>query len=596
MKGVILAGGNDNRLFPSTKVVNKHLLPVFNKPMIYYPIETLKKSGIDDILVVTSTEHVGTFMQLLGSGKEFGVHFTFRVQDGAGGIAHALSLAEDFAGGESIAVILSDNIFEDHFSEDVFYFSGGAHIFAKEVEESHRFGVVELDSEGGVKSIEEKPSKPKSSFAQTGFALYDSTVFDRIRRLKPSSRGTLEITDLNNQYLQSNQLKATCIQGAWIDAGTHESLLESSVLLQELFQNPKERVSDARSSLPHKKPSIVVGIATYNSEKYIRYCLESLFAQEYPHFEVVVFDNNSQDYTVDIIQEHFPQVKVLESIENIGFARAHNEILRYTESDFYACLNVDMIFEKSFLSQLVHSIEQKPLIASSGGKIKRWDYDAMDSYPEQDEERGKTNFIDSVGIRILKSHRFEDIGQNEVDYGQYETPHEMFGVSGAAVLYRRKALEDIAFVNEEGVKEYFDESMFLYKEDLDLAYRLQWAGWKSFYTPHAICYHDRTVPIITNSSFHIIRNRSQKDKRVNRYSYLNHQILLQKNFSDSFSFDVKKTTGMYNMKVFFYILIFETELLSEWWRFFRLQKLIRMKRKAMVRRAHNSDIENLMES
>ncbi len=596
MKGVILAGGSDNRLFPSTKVVNKHLLPVFNKPMIYYPIETLKKSGITDILVVTSTDHIGTFMQLLGSGNEFGVRFTFRVQDGSSGTAQALSLAEDFAGGGDIAVIFSDNIFENHFAEDVFYFSSGAHIFIKDVDDVHRFGVVELHHDGSIRSIEEKPSQPKSSFAQTGFALYDRTVFDRIRSLKPSSKGTLDITDLHNHYLRDKSIKASLVQGSWLDAGTHESLLESSVLLQELFQHSKDTLPHTPHHVSAKAPKLTVGIATYNSEKYIRYCLESLLSQEYPDFEIVVFDNNSKDYTVDIIQEHFPQVRVLESVENIGFAHAHNEILRHTDGDFYACLNVDMIFERNFLSQLMKGIEQKPLLASCGGKIKRWDFDAMKKNSSKDEERGKTNFIDSVGIRILKSHRFEDIGQNEIDYGQYETPREIFGVSGAAVLYRKKALEDVCFVNENGEKEYFDESMFLYKEDLDLAYRLQWAGWKSYYTPHAICYHDRTVPIIANSSFHIIQNRAKKEKRINRLSYLNHQILLTKNFSSSYSFDVKKMTMMYNTKVFFYILIFETELLSEWWRFFQLRKLIRAKQKSMIRRVQKTDIEKFMET
>jgi glucose-1-phosphate thymidylyltransferase len=595
MKGVILAGGTGSRLFPSTKVVNKHLLPVFNKPMIYYPIETLKNSGIDDILVITSRDHIGSFMQLLGSGSEFGVNFTFRIQEGSGGIAQALSLAEDFAKGESLAVILSDNIFEEDFSEDVLYFTEGAKIFVKEVDDPHRFGVVEMDENGLVKSIEEKPALPKSNFVQTGFAVYDKRVFDIIRTLNPSQRGELEITDVNNTYLKEKKLSASLIHGAWLDAGTHESLLEGGVLLQELLNNPQKRKERLKLQTSQHLPKVTVGLVTHNSEKYIQYCLQSLLQQEYKNFEVVVFDNNSDDYTIDLIHEHFPRVRVLESLENVGFAKAHNEIIRSTEGEYYACLNVDMIFEQNFLSKLVQAIQQKPIMGSSGGKIKRWDFEAMHTNMEKDEELGKTNFIDSAGIRILKSHRFEDIGQNEVDYGQYEESKMVFGISGAAVLYRRKALDDVAFVREDGEKEYFDESMFMYKEDLDLAYRLQWAGWKSYYTPHAVCYHDRSVAIIGNSPFDVIRNRSKKGNRVNRLSYLNHNILLKKNFSDSYSFDVRKSTGWYNAKVFLYLLVFETELLSEWWKFFRMRKSIQKKRNSIPRRVKNTDIEKLME-
>ncbi|MCF7917748.1 glycosyltransferase family 2 protein [Candidatus Gracilibacteria bacterium] len=599
MKGIILAGGTGSRLFPSTKVTNKHLLPIFNKPMIYYPIDTLKRSGIRDILIVTGAEHAGDFMALLGSGSDLGVSFTYRIQDGSGGIAQALSLAEDFAAGDSIAVVLSDNIFEDDFSEDVYYFDHGAKIFVKRVEDAARFGVVDIDEDGNVKSIEEKPALPKSNLAQSGFYLYDNQVFDFIRTLEPSKRGELEITDVNKIYLHKNMLQAAEISGMWIDAGTHESLLEAGILAQEAFDPERVRARRpdlAKTKFSHHMARITVGVITHNSEDYLEPCLNSLLAQDYENMEIVVLDNDSEDHTIDALEEKFPDIKFIESQENLGFAKSHNEILRQSECDFYACVNIDMIFEPNFVSELVKSIEQKPIFGSSGGKVKRWDFEAYQKSLKGARELGKTNFIDSAGIRILKSHRFEDMGQGDVDYGQYDHPREIFGVSGAAVLYRRKALEDVAFLNENGEKEYFDESMFMYKEDIDLAYRFQWAGWKCHYTPHAVAYHDRTIPAIGRRALDIVRNRSRKSTFVNRLSYLNHQILLEKNFSDEYSSKVRGATFWYNLKVFLYILVFETELLSEWWRYYKMRGKIKARKRAMPRRVSKAEIEKLMES
>ncbi len=604
MKGVILAGGTGSRLFPSTKVTNKHLLPVFDRPMIYYPIQTLKNSGIRDILIISSPEHAGDFMQLLGSGVDFDVNFTYKIQDGAGGIAQALSLAENFSQGEPIAAILSDNIFEDDFSDQVFYFQRGAQIFVKKVEDPSRFGIVEIRDDGTVRSVEEKPAFPKSNFAQTGFFLYDHQVFDLIRQIHPSKRGELEITDVNSLYLERKQLKAAEIHGMWVDAGTHNSLLEASLLAQEAFDPGKVLHRRKQRSLhaeevtqiqEQRSPKVTIGILTYNSEKYILPCLNSLLTQDYENLEVVILDNHSTDGTVEKIEQNFTGVKIIRSTENVGFGRGHNMILRETEGDFYACLNVDMIFEPNFISELVKSISEKPIYGSAGGKLKRWDFQSYKDDQNLVREMGKTNFIDSAGIRILKSHRFEDIGQAEVDYGQYDHARDIFGVSGAASLYRRKALEDISFSNQDGKKEYFDEAMFMYKEDIDLAYRLQWAGWKCRFAPFAVAFHDRTTAAIGRKAVDVIRNRLQKTSRVNRMSYLNHQMLLRKNFSSDFSFDVRGATFWYNIKVFMYLLLFETETLGQWWKYFRLQKTLEARRKAIPRRVSNAEIEKLME-
>lgn len=233
-KAVILAGGRGTRLLPATRVTNKHLLPIYDRPMIFYPLDTLLKSGIQDILIVCGEEHAGDFAKLLGDGAEFGARFTFKIQRGSGGIAEALGLAEDFATGKSLAVILGDNIFEDDFSEAARRFENGAHIFVKEVSDPERFGVAEIIN-GKVLSLEEKPNHPKSNMAVTGLYLFDATVFDKIRKCVPSARDELEITDVEKMFLKTGGLSATPIAGNWTDAGTHESFFRASTLAREMI-------------------------------------------------------------------------------------------------------------------------------------------------------------------------------------------------------------------------------------------------------------------------------------------------------------------------------------------------------------------------
>ena len=237
MKGVILAGGSGSRLYPLTKVTNKHLLPVYDKPMIYYPLQTLIDAGISDILIVSGRGHAGHFLELLGSGNEFGVKLTYEIQEEAGGIAQALHLAEDFAKGDDIAVILGDNIFEGGFKKEFDNFEDGAKIFLKEVPDANRFGVAEIEG-SSVVSIEEKPKNPKSNYVVTGLYLYDTMVFKIISTLKPSDRGELEITDVNNSYIKNNKMAFSIVEGFWSDAGTFESLFRTS----ELVKNKKEMV------------------------------------------------------------------------------------------------------------------------------------------------------------------------------------------------------------------------------------------------------------------------------------------------------------------------------------------------------------------
>lgn len=240
MKGVILAGGLGTRLYPLTKITNKHLLPVYNKPMIYYPLEALIKAGIHDIMIVTGGNNAGDFLRLLGNGRDFGLkHINYTYQEGEGGIADALSLAEYFAGGEPICVILGDNILEKTIKKAVENFKRqkvGAKILLKEVPDPERFGVAEIEN-GKLIRIVEKPKKPKSNLAVIGVYMYDSKVFDIIRTLKPSERGELEITDVNNAYIKEGTMTYEMVEGWWTDAGTFQSLLRANILVSQTGAN-----------------------------------------------------------------------------------------------------------------------------------------------------------------------------------------------------------------------------------------------------------------------------------------------------------------------------------------------------------------------
>jgi glucose-1-phosphate thymidylyltransferase len=233
MKGVILAGGTGSRLFPLTKVTNKHLLPVGDEPMIFHPVKKLTSAGIAEILIVTGVDHMGDVVNLLGSGKDFGCRFTYKVQDEAGGIAQALGLAENFAGSSSVCVILGDNIFQDELAPFVQRFEKqgkGARVVLKKVADPTRFGVAEV-KDGRIIGVEEKPKQPCSDLAVTGIYFYDASVFELIRGLKPSARGELEITDVNNAYLRAGRLHYDVFEGWWTDAGTFESLRLASELV-----------------------------------------------------------------------------------------------------------------------------------------------------------------------------------------------------------------------------------------------------------------------------------------------------------------------------------------------------------------------------
>ena len=237
MKGVVLAGGKATRLRPLTKVTNKHLLPIYDKPLIYYPLQAMAQAGVHDVLIITNPEHAGHFIQLLGSGREFGLKLAYELQEEAGGLAQAVSLAESFVGQDKMLVLLGDNIFTHDLRASVERFNSeqqGAVIFGVEMEHPEQYGVIEMDGER-VLGIEEKPSAPKSHLIQTGIYMYDEHVWDHLKGLTPSARGELEITDLNNVYVSSGTMRCETLDGYWIDAGTsHDELLAANVAVAEL--------------------------------------------------------------------------------------------------------------------------------------------------------------------------------------------------------------------------------------------------------------------------------------------------------------------------------------------------------------------------
>lgn len=240
IKGVILAGGMGSRLYPCTRVTNKHLLPVYNKPMVYYPLYTLINAGIKNILIVSGIEHAGDFLKLLGSGKEFGVRLTYEIQDDAKGIAHALLLAEDFVDTDKLVAILGDNIFQDNIKRHIIDFlkMDGARIFLKKTPEAKRFGVAEIKN-NKVIGIEEKPKTPKSNYAVTGLYMYNNGVFEIIRNLKLSRRGEYEITDVGNEYVKRGQMSYAILKGFWSDVGTFDSLLRASEFIKMIDKKSK---------------------------------------------------------------------------------------------------------------------------------------------------------------------------------------------------------------------------------------------------------------------------------------------------------------------------------------------------------------------
>lgn len=245
MKGIVLAGGEGTRLRPLTKITSKQLLPIYDKPMVFYPLETLLSAGIKDILFIIAPDHAGDFLNLLGSGKEFDARFSYEIQDKPDGLAQAFIIGADFIDDDSVTMILGDNIFADDFSDVIRNFKSGGHIFAKQVPDPERFGVVKFDEQNKAVEIVEKPKKYLSNYAITGLYIFDNRVVKVAKQVKPSARGEFEITDLHNWYLEKGELSVDIVKGEWFDAGTFDTLLAASNLIAK-----KAKVSENRSHPP----------------------------------------------------------------------------------------------------------------------------------------------------------------------------------------------------------------------------------------------------------------------------------------------------------------------------------------------------------
>lgn len=596
MKGVILAGGTATRLFPNTKVTNKHLLPVYNQPMIYYPIQTLLKAGISDILILPGKDHAGDFAKLLGSGKEFNANFTFKIQDHAGGLAYATSLAENFVGNDNFVLMFGDNIIEDNIIKDVQNFESGSKVFLKQAQDPKRFGVAELDNDKII-GITEKPKNPKTNWCVAGLYIYDSNAFKYIKTLKPSKRGELEITDLNNIYIKNKTTKAGFIKGFWFDVGTHDSLADAAYKLKNMGKSIEILKFEQKNS-----PKVVAGSILYDNKdksyttsKYLPYFLKSVRKQNFQNFQLVFIDNSDLEKNDNIkyIKKFYPEAIVVRTGKNIGFAKSNNIMIKKAfelKADYFFATNLDMIYEPNVVSELVNVIMRAPQVASATCKIKQWNF-----AERENENCGKTNFIDTVGIEITKEHRFIDVGQGEIDAGQFNIEKEIFGASGAAVIFNMIALKDIAFVDENKKEEYFDELMFMYKEDVDLAYRFQLAGYKSIYTPNTVIYHDRSIESKGKGILGIIKGRLGRGKKYKEWSWLNHHIILKKLVDKDLSANTKIKTFWYEIKSNLYVLFFEPFLIKQWLQLFKLRKYIRARKKQVKKRVKiKTHIEKFM--
>jgi GT2 family glycosyltransferase len=343
-------------------------------------------------------------------------------------------------------------------------------------------------------------------------------------------------------------------------------------------------------------PKVAIGFILYNSMKYLPDFLETLMKQDYSNTVIYAINANQDKENDDVkyIRENYPEIKLIQPGFNTGFAKGHNIMMNQSiedKAEFYLAINFDMILEQNFVSELLNVVIKTPRIGSATGKLKRWDFENKNN-----SDQGKTNFIDTTGLKVTKEHRFLDRAQGDIDHGQYNKEEEIFGSSGAAVMYRLSALKDVAFVNKDGKIEFFDELMFMYKEDVDLAYRLQWGGYKCIYNPDAIAYHDRTIAAKGSGILSVIKNRWGRESKFKEWSWVNHHIILKKFIDNDFSFKIKWKTFIYELKTFFYILFFEPFLLKQFLTLWKLRKEVRDRKDQIKKRIDvKKNIERWME-
>ncbi|HNV96711.1 MAG TPA: glycosyltransferase family 2 protein [bacterium] len=330
---------------------------------------------------------------------------------------------------------------------------------------------------------------------------------------------------------------------------------------------------------------ISINLVTWNGEKYIKHCINSILQQTFKNYEVNIFDNNSNDSTIEIIEHNFPQFKIFKNKENIGFAPAHNKLFAWAKSDYILCLNQDIIMEPNFLENAFNFLDNnknKNQIGVIAPKLFHWEFNNEDPYNA--DKYGKTNIIDTCGFEVFKNHKVIDIGQLEENNNEFNQVKEVFGTSAACPIYSKKALESIKINNE-----YFDEDFFTYKEDVDLAFRMKLAGYKCYFLPNVIAYHDRSIKKGTNT----IKNRKNRSSWVNEYSYRNHIYLLIKNEFCANFIKCFFHLFIYEFKKFIYILFFETKTLAFFFKNLKLISKIFQKRKYIFKNIVNIKSEEL---
>ncbi len=336
---------------------------------------------------------------------------------------------------------------------------------------------------------------------------------------------------------------------------------------------------------------IDINLVVWNGKKYLPFCIESILKQTFQDWQLNILDNGSTDDSVKYLREHYPNLKVVALKENLGFAKGHNKLLSWTNSNYVLCLNQDVILDKNFLNNSLKFLEKKKNIGSLSPKIYHWNFKKLDIGNTIEPERarelldiGKTDIIDTCGLKIFKNHQIIDIGQGEKDKEEFQKQKEIFGTSGSCPIYNKKALEKIKIENE-----YFDEDFFSYKEDIDLAYRLQLAGYKSYFLPQTIAYHDRSIKKGTS----IIKNRKIKSDWVNQHSYKNHIFCIIKN---EFKKNILKCFPyifFYEFKKLIYILFFEKQTFKFFLNNKKQIKKIRIKRKYIFKNIVRIKSENL---
>ncbi len=328
------------------------------------------------------------------------------------------------------------------------------------------------------------------------------------------------------------------------------------------------------------KAKVTVGIISYNDQKYLEHNLPALLKQCYENYEIIVCNNNPKNGISDWIKEEFPDVKVVSAGGNVGFGKAHNFMISLSDAEYYLCFNSDMVASMDYIEKLMMAMEKNERIGCVTGKLISWS-----NFPRSPKEIEKL-MIDTTGLKVLKDSRVIDRGQGEADVGQYEKEEEVFGASGASPLYRISALKDIQHSEEE----YFDREFFMYKEDVDLAFRLRWAGWKTVYTPLAIAWHDRTAADIVGFS-EKIKERRSRPAYIKRNSFLNQLITTKKNWSTDYTWATKMRIRMFIAAYMSYLLLCDPRVLSEIRKYRKMKKEIEAKREKMPRRISGREME-----